>query len=117
VTFSTLDVALCLVAAFVGGKLGLYALVATSFFMSIQFPTIFTQSLRGLGAHTKSGSAPLVMAVVGGAAIPPLMGLISDASNINLAILLPGLCFAVVMWFALKSRRDTTTVAAVASAA
>ncbi len=117
VTFAMLDVALCLVAALVGGKVGLYALVATSFFMSIQFPTIFTQSLRGLGAHTKSGSAPLVMAVVGGAAIPPLMGLVSDASNINLAILLPGLCFGVVTWFALKSRRDATTAAAVASAA
>ena len=45
-------------------------LMATSFFMSIQFPTIFTMSLRGLGTYTKSGSSFLVMAIVGGALIP-----------------------------------------------
>ena len=47
--FAAADVALCVAAAFAGGDLGLYALMATSFFMSIQFPTIFTMSLRGLG--------------------------------------------------------------------
>ena len=52
---------------FAGGDIGLYALMATSFFMSIQFPTIFTMSLRGLGPYTKSGSSFLVMAIVGGA--------------------------------------------------
>ena len=60
-------------AALAGGNLGLYALMATSFFMSIQFPTIFTMSLRGLGAYTNSGSSFLVMAIVGGAVIPPVM--------------------------------------------
>jgi MFS transporter, FHS family, L-fucose permease len=102
--FAAADVALCLAAALAGGDLGLYALMATSFFMSIQFPTIFTVSLRGLGTHTKSGAAFLVMAIVGGAIIPPAMGLISDASSINLAMLVPAVCFAVVMWFGLKSR-------------
>jgi MFS transporter, FHS family, L-fucose permease len=104
IAFAILDVALCVVAAFDGGIIGLYALVATSFFMSIQFPTIFTVSLRGLGAHTKSGAAPLVMAVVGGALIPPLMGFVSDQSTINASMLVPAACFLVVMWFALKSR-------------
>lgn len=117
VMFALLDVALCAAAALLGGKVGLYALVATSFFMSIQFPTIFTQSLRGLGIHTKSGSAFLVMAIVGGAAIPPLMGLVSEASSINLAMLVPALCFAVVVLFAWRSRRDAAAVHAVASAA
>ena len=49
--------------------------MATSFFMSIQFPTIFTMSLRGLGEYTKSGSSFLVMAIVGGALIPLRDGL------------------------------------------
>lgn len=102
--FAAADVALCIVAALVGGDIGLYALMATSFFMSIQFPTIFTTSLRGLGAHTKSGSSFLVMAVVGGAIVPPLMGLVSDASSINLAMLVPALCFAVVCLFGLSAR-------------
>ena len=72
---------LCLVAATTGGDVGLYALIATSFFMSILFPTIFTMSLRGLGIYTKSGSSFLVMAIVGGAVFPPLMGVRLDASS------------------------------------
>ena len=115
--FSAVDVALCVVAAIAGGDLGLYALMATSFFMSIQFPTIFTMSLRGLGNHTKSGSSFLVMAIVGGAVIPPLMGLVSDASTINTAMLVPALCFAVVLLFAWKSRRDEVPAAALTAAA
>lgn len=102
--FAAADVLLCVAAALAGGDIGLYALIATSFFMSIQFPTIFTMSLRGLGQHTKSGSAFLVMAIVGGAIVPPVMGLVSDASSINMAMLVPAVCFAVVMWFGLKSR-------------
>jgi MFS transporter, FHS family, L-fucose permease len=103
--FAAADVVLCVLAALAGGDVGLYALIATSFFMSIQFPTIFTISLRGLGEYTKSGASFLVMAIVGGALIPPLMGLISDASNINNAMLIPAVCFAVVAVFGLK-RRD-----------
>jgi MFS transporter, FHS family, L-fucose permease len=102
--FAVADVALCLAAALAGGDVGLYSLMATSFFMSIQFPTIFTMSLRGLGPHTKSGSSFLVMAIVGGALIPPLMGLVSDASSINVAMLVPAICFAVVAFFGLRSR-------------
>ena len=115
--FSVADVALCITAALAGGDVGLYALMATSFFMSIQFPTIFTTSLRGLGNHTKSGSSFLVMAIVGGAVIPPVMGLVSDASNINTAMLIPALCFAVVFFFALKSRRDEVTAPALTAVA
>jgi FHS family L-fucose permease-like MFS transporter len=103
-TFATVDVALCIAAASAGGNVGLYALLATSFFMSIQFPTIFTISLRGLGEHTKAGSSFLVMAIVGGAIIPPSMGLVSDASSINVAFFVPAVCFAVVAWFGFKSK-------------
>jgi MFS transporter, FHS family, L-fucose permease len=102
--FAAADMLLCAAAAFAGSDVGLYALMATSFFMSIQFPTIFTMSLRGLGTHTKSGSSFLVMAIVGGAVVPPVMGLVSDASSINMAMLVPAVCFAVVWFFALKSR-------------
>ena len=91
--------------------------MATSFFMSIQFPTIFTMSLRGLGAHTKSGSSFLVMAIVGGAVIPPLMGLLSDARSINTAMLVPAACFAAVLLFAWKARRDEAPATALTAAA
>jgi MFS transporter, FHS family, L-fucose permease len=115
--FAVADVALCAIAALSGGNTGLYALMATSFFMSIQFPTIFTMSLRGLGTHTKSGSSFLVMAIVGGAVVPPIMGLVSDASSINMAMLVPALCFVAVFLFAWVSRRDEAPVGALAKAA
>jgi FHS family L-fucose permease-like MFS transporter len=115
--FAVADVALCAIAALSGGNTGLYALMATSFFMSIQFPTIFTMSLRGLGTHTKSGSSFLVMAIVGGAVVPPVMGLVSDASSINMAMLVPALCFVAVFLFAWVSRRDEAPVGALAKAA
>jgi FHS family L-fucose permease-like MFS transporter len=85
--------------------------MATSFFMSIQFPTIFTMSLRGLGPYTKSGSSFLVMAIVGGAFIPLIMGAVSDASTINIAMTVPALCLAVVAWFALNSRAGAPATA------
>jgi FHS family L-fucose permease-like MFS transporter len=103
-SFAAINVVLCLVAVTAGGHVGLYALLAESFFMSIMFPTIFSMSLRGLGPFTKAGSAPLVMAIIGGAVVTPLMGWVSRESSINLAYLIPTLCFVVVFWFALKSR-------------
>jgi len=109
--FAAADVVLCVVGATAGGDAGLYALMGTSFFMSIQFPTIFTMSLRGLGVYTKSGSSFLVMAVVGGALIPMLMGGVSDVSSINTAMFVPAACFAVVLWFAMKSRGAPAAIA------
>ena len=104
--FSVADVLLCVLAALAGGDAGLYALMLTSFFMSIQFPTIFTMSLRGLGIYTKSGSSFLVMAIIGGAVFTAAMGFISRETSINTAYVVPALCFAIVFLFAWKSRQD-----------
>jgi FHS family L-fucose permease-like MFS transporter len=105
--FAGINVALTLVAALVGGKIGLYALAATSFFMSIMFPTIFASSIRGLGPLTKTGSSFLVMSIVGGAVLTAVMGAISDVSAINFAVLVPCACFAVVGLFGLSAGRTT----------
>jgi MFS transporter, FHS family, L-fucose permease len=105
--FAAIDTLLCLVGALVGHGLGVAALVATSFFMSIMFPTIFVLSLRNLGPLTKSGSAMLVMAIIGGAAFTALMGLVSDsAHSILIAMLVPAGCFAIVGVFSLLNLRD-----------
>jgi MFS transporter, FHS family, L-fucose permease len=102
--FAAVNVALCLVAAFAGGWTGVYALVATSFFMSIMFPTIFALSLRDLGDLAKPGASLLVMAIIGGAVLTALMGWISDASgSILTAMLVPALCFVAVLMFARKT--------------
>jgi FHS family L-fucose permease-like MFS transporter len=91
---------LTLIAVFVGGQLGLYALAASSFFMSIMFPTIFASSLRELGPLTKAASSFLVMSIIGGAVLTAAMGAVSDASGISFAILVPTVCFMVVGSFA-----------------
>jgi FHS family L-fucose permease-like MFS transporter len=102
--YAAANVALALVAALVGGQIGIYALAATSFFMSIMFPTIFASAIRGLGPLTKSGSSFLVMAIIGGALVAPLMGGISDSLSIQYAMLVPAFCFAVILAFAVFSR-------------
>jgi len=63
------------------GWAGLWAIFLTSFFMSLMFPTIFALGLKGLGPNTKLGGSLLVMAIVGGALLPLLMGKIADARH------------------------------------
>lgn len=101
--YALLNLVLIGIAMTVKGDVAVWAVLAVPFFMSIMFPTIFSLGLQGLGGgHTKLGSSMLVMAIVGGAICPPLMGLISDASNIQMAYLVPLVCFAVVLWFGTK---------------
>ncbi|MDT8757424.1 L-fucose:H+ symporter permease [Sphingomonas psychrotolerans] len=103
--FAGISALLCLVAAFLGGALGIAALVATSFFMSIMYPTIFAESVAGLGARTKSAAALLVMAIIGGAVLTALMGYVSDASgSILSAMLVPAGCFLVILAFAVQAK-------------
>jgi FHS family L-fucose permease-like MFS transporter len=99
--FGAINVMLMIVAAFVGGPVGVAALVGSSFFMSIMYPTIFVLSLRGLGSLTKPGSSLIVMAIIGGAVLTAVMGFVSDISGaISLAMLVPAVCFMVILVFA-----------------
>lgn len=101
--YSVINMVLLLVAVFTHGRFSVYALVGVEFFMSIMFPTIFSLGIRGLGSRTKEGSSLLIMSIVGGAIFPVIMGRVSDASNIQLAYLVPAACFIVVLLFALKN--------------
>jgi FHS family L-fucose permease-like MFS transporter len=89
--------------------MGLYALIATSFFMSIMFPTIFALGIRGLGESRKVASSVLVMAIVGGALLTPLMGALAGYAGVNWAMTVPMLCFVIVLGFAgyTDRRRET----------
>ena len=98
-----------------GGKLGLYAMFGTFFFMSVMFPTIFALGIRGLGEHTKLGSSLIVMSIVGGAIAAPFMGHIADQHSMRIGFVVPLICFVFValygfMWARL-SRQDPTAVA------
>jgi MFS transporter, FHS family, L-fucose permease len=89
-----------LVVLFVSGTAPAWAIVLVGFFHSIMFPTIFALSLKGLGPYTKLGSSLLVMAIIGGAICPLIMGRISDAWNIQRAFVVPLLCHAYIFYFA-----------------
>jgi len=71
-----------------------------SFFMSMMYPTIFALGVKGLGPKTKTGGAFIVMSIVGGAAIPPLMGKMGDIAGVALSYAVPALCFLGVALYA-----------------
>ena len=96
------------VAGFVGGQVGLYALVLASLFMSIQFPTIFALGMDGLGPLRRAGASLIIMAIIGGAALTALTGHVSDLAGIDTAMLVPAVCFLVVLGFAVKAGRTVS---------
>lgn len=101
--YSLVNVALLLIAVLAQGMVAVYALIGVEFFMSIMFPTIFALSIRGLGPQTKVGSSFVIMAIVGGAVFPVIMGRLSDLTTIQTSYLVPALCFFVVGYFALRN--------------
>jgi FHS family L-fucose permease-like MFS transporter len=109
--FASIALALVTLAVVFPGRIGIDALVATAFFMSIMFPTIFALGLRGLDDdERKVASSFLVMAIIGGATLTVVMGAISDAAGIHRAMIVPTLCFAVVLGFAVYTRKLHTAV-------
>ena len=103
--------ALCsLGAILIVGKAGLYCLIGISFFMSLMFPTIYGTALEDVSLEDASlGAAFLVMAIVGGALMPPLQGMIIDCGTIaghpavNVSYALPMLCFIIVTIYGLRA--------------
>ena len=90
------------VAVAATGAAAVWMVVALGFFHSLMFPTIFALSLEGLGRHTKLGASLLVMSIVGGAILPAVMGWISDLSSIQTAFAVPLVCYAYVLYFAMR---------------
>lgn len=107
----------CAGAILLPGMAGLYSLVAISIFMSLMFPTIYGIALKGMGDESKLGSAGLVMAIVGGALMPPLQGSILDwggpgfsdvailgfIPEVKFSFILPLICLAVVGIYSYRS--------------
>jgi FHS family L-fucose permease-like MFS transporter len=101
----SLGVGFCIVAMFFQNMIGLVAVVMISLSLSLMFPTIYGVALQGLGEDTKFGAAGLVMAILGGALLPPVQGLIMDEWGTALAFVVPGICLALVTLYALFDLR------------
>lgn len=92
------DIVLCLIVVLMNGWIAVGALVLISFFMSLQFPTIYGIALDGVGDDAKIGASGLIMAILGGALLTPLQGYVSDATNsISFSYIIPLICFVVVL--------------------
>jgi FHS family L-fucose permease-like MFS transporter len=96
---------LVVIAMLSTGTLAMWSLLAVGLFNSIMFPTIFTLAVDGLGKLTSRASSLLIMAIVGGAVIPVLLGLLADRFGLQRAFVLPALCYLYIGFYGLRGSR------------
>ena len=107
--YGVMNALLMLVTVMKPGLVGAWAVVASGFFLSIMFPTIFALGLKGLGRNTKIGGSLLVMAIVGGAIFPPVLGLIArQTGSLALGYVVPLVGFIGVAVFGFYQRTQRT---------
>lgn len=108
-TYSVLNVLLVCIGVLRPGWFGMWAIFLTSFFMSLMFPTIFALGLKGLGPNTKVGGSLLVMAIVGGAVLTPIMGLISESwKGVAPAYVVPMICYLFIGFYSFVGFRPSS---------
>ena len=106
--FGGIAASLVLLSIVTSGTTAFLALLGVGLFNSIMFPTIFSLGISKLGNDTPYGSGILCTAIVGGAFIPPTLGVLVDASGWAVALMLPIVCYAYIAWYGrAKFQRDT----------
>ncbi|PZR33429.1 MAG: MFS transporter [Azospira oryzae] len=100
--FSIIVVGLLITTVFSSGDVALWSVLAIGLFNSILFPTIFTLAIKDLGKYTSQGSSLLVMAIVGGAVLTPVMGIIVSAIGYQKAFLFPAVCYLFIFYYGIK---------------
>jgi FHS family L-fucose permease-like MFS transporter len=104
--FATLAALLVLLSLGTHGAMSGWAMIAVGLFNSIMFPTIFSLALQGLGKKAPEGSGLLCMAIVGGAIVPLLAGGVADAFTIATAMIVPVVCYAIIVAFGLFATKN-----------
>jgi len=106
--YATINVVLVSIAVVVPGWVGFISLFLTSFFMSLMFPTIFALGVKGLGPNTKLGGSFIIMAIIGGAIFPPLMGLIQvETGSTALSFTIPILSYLFIIYYSYRGSVPT----------
>ncbi|HLK93494.1 MAG TPA: sugar MFS transporter [Polyangia bacterium] len=98
--------ALVVVSALTTGWTAVITIIAVGLLNSVMFPTIFTIAIEGLGRHTEQGSGILCTAIVGGAFIPALQGVLADKAGLHVSFLLPAVCYLYIAWYGAKVRPE-----------
>jgi FHS family L-fucose permease-like MFS transporter len=111
--FAAGAIGLILLSAVTTGSISGWALILVGFCNSLMFPTIFSLGTEGLGEQTPQGSGILCTAIVGGAIVPVLFGMVADlGGNIRLALIVPVICYAIIALFGLWSIKNPSSGAA-----
>jgi FHS family L-fucose permease-like MFS transporter len=105
---AVMAVALIIISVNSSGSIAYYAILAVGLFNSIMFPTIFSLALQGLGKHTAQGSGILCLAIVGGAIVPLLQGVLADSIGLQLSFLLPMLCYGFIIYYGVRGHQPVT---------
>jgi len=111
-TFATIAGALVLTTMLSTGHVAMWSVVAIGLFNSVMFPNIFTLGIEKFGALTGKVSSLLVMAIVGGAVIPLLQGMLADHVGVQHAFVLPLACYAYIVFYGLRGSRAPQALAA-----
>jgi len=107
--YALINIALLAIGVTAKGNLAVYAVMASPFFMSIMFPTIFALGIKELGEETKLAAAFLVMSIIGGGLAPIAMGFISDKTgSMQVAYVVPLFCFFFVLYYGLRGYKIKT---------
>ena len=110
--FSLTVVALVAVAITAGGPLAMWCVVGAGLFTSIGWSNTFALAIEGLGIYKSQASSLLVMAILGGALLPPLQGWIADHSNLQISFVVPLVAYAYVAFYGWKGHRIGRTALA-----
>jgi len=110
---AAINIVLLLVTMTSSGFVATWSVVAVGLFNSVMFPTIFTLAIERLGHMTEKAASLLIMAIVGGAVIPPLQGMVVDALQgangethaLQYAYAVSALCYAYIVWYGLRGSR------------
>ncbi|MGH8369685.1 MAG: sugar MFS transporter, partial [Gammaproteobacteria bacterium] len=103
--FACIAAVLVITTMLTHGMLAMWSVVSIGLFNSIMFPNIFTLGIEGLGPLTGRGSSLLVMAIVGGAVIPELQGMLADLVGVHHAFILPLLCYLYIVFYGFKGSK------------
>jgi FHS family L-fucose permease-like MFS transporter len=102
---AAIAIVLLVITVMSSGSVAMWAVLSMGLFNSIMFPTIFSLALHGLGRHTSQGSGILCLAIVGGAILPLVQGGLADTIGIQLAFLMPILCYVYIAYYGLKGHK------------
>ncbi|KRG71164.1 L-fucose:H+ symporter permease [Pseudoxanthomonas dokdonensis] len=109
--FATANIVLLAVTLLGSGAVAMYSVIGVGLFNSIMFPTIFALSIERLGPLTSKASSLLIMAIVGGAIVPYLQGVLADRIGLHASFLLPLLCYGYIVFYGISgSRLDPATL-------